>query len=67
MNIEQIIAYVRGTAEFNALSDSQRASIAAGDHDLLGKCLQQKIAALDTVDTSKANSVRAVLIALNNL
>ena len=67
MTIEKIIAFVRGTTEFAALSSPDQASIAAGDREVLAKVLQQRIAALELDDASKANSVRAVLLALNNL
>jgi hypothetical protein len=47
------------------LSPSQQSSIAAGDRDLIAQCLQQRISTLGSLEASKADSVRAVLIALN--
>jgi len=67
MTLDQIIAYVRGTEEFETLTTSQKAALGAGDHSLLSGCLEQRIASLETIDATKADSVRAVLIALNNL
>lgn len=67
MSLDQIIAYVRGTDEFTNLLASQKALIAAGNRDVIAQCLQQRISILNSVDASKANSVRAVLMALNQL
>ena len=67
MTIDQIIAYVRGTTEFAALPSPDQASISAGDAAVLADFLQQRIAVLESVDASKADSVREVLRALNNI
>lgn len=67
MTLDQIIACVRGTEEFKALTTSLKAALRAGDHSLLSGCLDQRIASLETIDATRADSVRAVLIALNNL
>ncbi len=67
MTVQQIIAYVRGTIEFTALSDAEKQAIAAGDTQALASVLTARINALSQTDTTQADSVQAVLCGLNAL
>jgi hypothetical protein len=67
MTILQIIGYVRGTAEYTALSEAEKQTVAAGDAQALASVLTARIAALDQTDPTQADSVREVLRELNAL
>lgn len=67
MTIQQIIAYVRGTTEYNALSDAGKQAIAEGDAQALASVLNARIEALSQMDATQAHSVREVLRDLNAL
>ena len=67
MTIQQIIAYVRGTDEYAALSEAEKQAIAEGDTQALASVLTARIDALSQTDTTQADSVREVLRELNAL
>ena len=66
MNLTKIIAYVRGTTEYEALTEQQKMAVGKGEIEILAKVLNTRIEALDRTDPTKALSVREVLSALND-
>lgn len=67
MNLDQIIAYIRGTTEFAALTEPEKRAVADGDTQALASILNARIAALNLTDPTQAASVREVLRVLNSL
>lgn len=65
MTIPQIIAYVRGTAEYAALSEIEKRAIAAEDIQALAAVLNARVDALSQTDCTQADSVREILRDLN--
>jgi hypothetical protein len=65
MTIPQIIAYVRGTPDYAALSETEKQAIAAGDPQALAAVLNARIDSLTQTDLTQADSVREVLRDLN--
>ena len=65
MNILEIIGYVRGTAEYTALSVAEMQAVADGDTQILASVLTARISALDKINSTQAESVREVLRDLN--
>jgi hypothetical protein len=67
MNLDQIIAYVRGTTEYAALTESEKQAVADGDTQTLASILNARIAALNLTDPTQGASVQEVLRDLNAL
>lgn len=67
MNLTQIISYVRGTAEYAALTESEKQAVANGDIQALTSILNSRIYALSQTDPTQASSVQEVLLDLNAL
>lgn len=67
MNLNQIIAYVRGTTEYISLTEPEKQAVADGDTQVLASILKAKIATLNLTDPTQAASVKEALRDLNAL
>jgi hypothetical protein len=67
MNLSQIIAYVRGTAEYTALANSEQQAVTNEDVPTLISILTARIDVLERTDPTQATSVREVLCHLKAL